>query len=84
MIIGRTGSGKTILVLNLLSHRGVKRLTLNERLLTRMKQEMGDDPTTTMILTMFEGNLLSIPEVELKEHIQRYCSVLTDLLLDKP
>lgn len=58
-------------------------MTLNERLLARMKEEMGDDPTVMMVMSLFEGNVLSIPEEELRGHIQKYCAVLESLLLDR-
>jgi len=55
-------------------------LTLNERFLNIVKSELGDDPTFTMMLTMFEGNILSIPESEFRETLEKYMRALQGVL----
>jgi hypothetical protein len=54
--------------------------TLNERVVNLLQQELGDDPSVGMFIPMFEGNILSIPEDELRTQIQKYAKVITDLL----
>ncbi len=58
--------------------------SLNERLMARLERELGDDPTFSIAIQMFAGNILSVPEVELREQLTRYCSLLQDLLNWKP
>lgn len=55
-------------------------MSLNERFLTVVKSELGDDPTMLMMLTMFEGNVLSIPESEFRETLEKYMKALQGVL----
>lgn len=54
--------------------------TLNQRFLALLEQHLGDDPTASMMLTMFGGNLLSIPEQEFRAQMEKYLSMLQELL----
>ena len=55
-------------------------MTLNQRFLALLEREMGSDPTFGMMLTMFSGNLLSIPEEEFRGQMEKYLRMLTELL----
>jgi len=55
-------------------------MTLNERFLAVIEKEMGTDPTMGMLVTMFAGSLQSIPEDELRSHLEMYLKVLQGLL----
>lgn len=55
-------------------------MTLNERFLALLEQHLGDDPTASMMLTVFGGNLLSIPEQEFRKQMEKYLNLLQELL----
>jgi hypothetical protein len=55
-------------------------MTVNERFLTLVRSEVGDDPTFGMLLQMFEGNVLSIPEEEFRATLAKYLRVLQGVL----
>ena len=45
-----------------------------------IEREVGNDPTFAMMIAMFSGNLLSIPEDELRANLQRYLDMMNAVL----
>ncbi len=55
-------------------------MTLNERLLKVANEMLGSDPQFTLVMSLFEGNILSIPEHELREYLDKTIAILTGVL----
>lgn len=45
-----------------------------------IEREVGNDPTFAMMIAMFSGNLLSIPEDELRANLQKYIDMMNAVL----